>query len=179
MKTKILIIVLLLCLSLDAPRLSAQSPSNRLPASTRVMLDRRFPGWKFSEVSSEVQQFFKQAMHGASPVVIRGDFDGNRRRDYAALINYGHVLNHQRQVIGPRYFLVIFLRRTSGYKMYVIKDPGGEYISLAKKGTLDYNYETQKEITYANDAIETCILEKGGMSYVYKKGRFVSFVSSD
>ena len=47
------------------------------------------------------------------------------------------------------------------------------------KERADYNYNEQKEITYANDAILTGILEKGGMSYVYKKGRFISFVSSD
>jgi hypothetical protein len=63
--------------------------------------------------------------------------------------------------------------------MHVIKDPVGEYLVLAKKGTGDYNYNEQKEITYANDAILTGIFEKGGMSYVYKNGKFISFVSSD
>ena len=58
-------------------------------------------------------------------------------------------------------------------------DPGGEYLTLAKKGTSDYNYNEQKEITYSNDAILTGIFEKGGMSYVYKNGKFISFVSSD
>lgn len=63
--------------------------------------------------------------------------------------------------------------------MYAIKDPDGEYLSLARKGTRDYNYNQQKEITYANDAILTGIFEKGGSSYVYRKGRFISFISSD
>ena len=143
------------------------------------MLNRRLSGWKFATVSAEVQQFFKQELKGASPVTISGDFDGNRRPDYAALINRGHVFNSQGQAIGPRYYLVIFLRRGANYKMYVIKDPDGEYISLARKGTRDYNYNTQKEITYANDAILTSIFEKAGSSYVYKKGRFISFLSSD
>ena len=63
--------------------------------------------------------------------------------------------------------------------MYVVRDPDGDYISVAGKGTRDYNYDAQKEITYANDAIVTSTFEKGASSYVYKKGRFVSFVSSD
>lgn len=101
-------------------------------------------------------------------MVISGDFDGNSRRDYAVLV--------QRRT---RYYLIIFLRRTADFKMYVVKDPNGEYLSLARKGTRDYNYNEQKEITYANDAIVTGILEKGGSSYVFKNGRLRSFVSSD
>jgi hypothetical protein len=132
------------------------------------MLNRRFSGWKFSDVRPEVREFFKENMRGASPVFISGDFDGNGRRDYAALVQ-----------LRARYYLVIFLRGTSGYKMYVVKDPNGEYLSLARKGTRDYNYNEQKEITYADDAIVTGIFEKGGSSYVFKNGRFLTFVSSD
>lgn len=161
------------------PSSMAQSQAMRLPASARLMLNRRFWRWKFPDVSDEVQQFFKDKMNGESPVVINGDFDGNRRRDYAALINHGRVFTAQGKAIGPRYFLVIFLRRQTGYKMYVVRDPDGDYISVAKKGTRVYNYNADKEITYANDAIVAGIFEKGASSYVYKKGRFVSFVSSD
>ena len=146
-----------------------QSYGHELPTPAVVMLDRRFPGWKFVDVSPEVQKFVKDYLKAASPVIISGDFDGDRQRDYAALIRR----------IETGYYLVIFLRRNTRYKMHVIKDPGGEYLVLAKKGTSDYNYDEQKEITYANDAILTGIFEKGGMSYVYKNGKFISFVSSD
>jgi len=132
------------------------------------MLDRRFKGWKFSDVSSEVKQFFTEGMKGASPVLISGDFDGNRRLDYAALVQRG-----------SRYYLVIFLRRSGGYRMYIVRNPNGEYLCLARKGTQDYNYDEQRDVIYANDAILTGIFEKGGSSYVFKNGRFRSFVSSD
>jgi hypothetical protein len=147
----------------------ASPAQSELPKSSIQMLNRRFPGWKFVDVSPEVRKFVKDYLKAASPVIISGDFDGDRRRDYAALIR-------RRE---SRYYLVIFLRRNRGHKMHVIKDPSGEYLTLAKKGTRDYNYNEQKEITYANDAIQTGIFEKGGMSYVYKKGKFISFVSSD
>ena len=160
-----LIIVLLFCGSSTS---WAQSFREELPTSARVMLDRRFAGWKFSDVSSEVKQFVKENLRGASPVLISGDFDGNGRLDYAALIQQG-----------SRYYLVIFLRRRADYKMYRVRNPNGEYLIRARKGSRDYNYEEQKEITYANDAILTGIFEKGGSSYVFKNGRFVSFVSSD
>jgi hypothetical protein len=174
-----LIIALLLCLLCCKPASWAQNYAGRLPSPARLMLNGRFPGWKFAEVSPEVRQFFEQEMKGASPSVINGDFDGNGRLDYAALIQHGKILNERGKAIGSRYYLVAFLRRGAGYRMYVIKDPGGEYLCLAKKGTRDYNYEEQKEITYANDAIMTGIFEKGGSSYVYKNGKFFSFISSD
>lgn len=63
--------------------------------------------------------------------------------------------------------------------MHVINEPNGEYLSLAQKGMKDFNYDEQKDITYAHDAILTGIFEKAGSSYVYEKGRFRSFVSSD
>lgn len=160
-----LILVLLLCMLSPS---WAQSYPEKLPASARVMLNRRLAGWEFSEVSSEVRKFFKDNMRGASPVLISGDFDGNGRLDYASLVQRG-----------SRYYLVVFLRRGADYKMYVIRNPDGEYLSLARKGTRDYNYNQQKEITYANDAIFTGIFEKGGSSYLFKNGRFISFVSSD
>jgi hypothetical protein len=160
-----LIIVLLLCVSSTS---WAQSFREKLPPSVRVMLNRRFAGWKFSDVRPEVKQFFKENMRGTSPVLISGDFDGNGRLDYAALIQQG-----------SRYYLVIFLRQRADYKIYTVRNPDGEYLIRARKGSRDYNYEEQKEITYANDAILAGIFEKGGSSYVFKNGRFVSFVSSD
>ena len=161
-----LIGVLFLCLGCGPV---SQGYGQELPTPTIQILNRRFPGWKLADVSPEVRKFVKDYLKAASPVIISGDFDGDRRRDYAALIRR----------IESRYYLVIFLRRNNRYKMHVIKDPGGEYLTLAKKGTSDYNYNEQREITYANDSILTGIFEKGGLSYVYKKGRFISFVSSD
>jgi hypothetical protein len=114
-----------------------------------------------------------------SPHLISGDFDGNQQRDYATLIWHGRVRNAEGKAIGPRSFLVVFLRQGRAFRMYVIKDPDGEYLGTAKKGTKDYNYDEQKEITYANDAVTTGFFEKGGSSYVFEKGRFRSFVSSD
>lgn len=174
-----LIVALLLGMLCYQSALRAQNYSEKLPSSTRFMLNKRFPGWKFAEVSAEVRQFFEKEMKGASPTLVSGDFDGNGRLDYAALIQHGKIFDERGKAIGPRYYLVAFLRRGARYRMHVIKDPEGEYLCLAEKGTQDYDYEAQKEITYANDAIMTGIFEKAGTSYVYKNGRFFSFLSSD
>jgi hypothetical protein len=156
-----------------------REPAGKLASSARLALNRRFPGWKFAEVSQEVRQFFETEMKGKLPHLISGDFDGNGQPDQAALIRHGKVRNEEGKAIWPRFFLVVFLRKGRSYRMYVIKEPNGEYLCAVKKGTKDFNYDEQKEITYANDSILTGIFEKGGSSYVYKNGRFRSFVSSD
>ncbi|HKO95437.1 MAG TPA: hypothetical protein VJU86_00490 [Pyrinomonadaceae bacterium] len=157
----------------------AQTQVDKLPASASLTLNRRFPGWKFAEVSQEVRQFFESEMKGRLPYLVSGDFDGNGQTDHAALIRHGEVRNTEGPGRWPRFFLVVFLRKGKGHRMHVIKNPDGEYLSLAKKGTQDFNYDEQKEITYANDAIITGIFEKAGSSYVYENGRFRSFLSSD
>jgi hypothetical protein len=173
-----IIAALLLCVLCSQSTSWAQNHADKLPSSARLTLNRRFPGWKFAEMSQEVRLFFETEMKGKLPDLISGDFDGNGQPDHAALIRHGNVKG-EGKAIWPRFFLVVFLRKGRGYRMYVIKEPNGEYLCLAKKGTKDFNYDEQKEITYANDAILTGILEKGGSSYVYENGRFRSFVSSD
>ena len=168
-----------ICMLYFHPALSAQDYSDHLPPSALLMLERKFPGWRFVEVSQEVRQFFETERKGESPHLISGDFDGNGRPDHAVLIWHGHVVNESGGPIGPQSYLVVFLRKGKRYQMHVIKDPDGEYLCLAKKGTRDYDYEKQEEISYANDAILTGIFEKGGSSYVYQRGKFRSFVSSD
>src|SRR5688500_6981505 len=154
MPTMRFIILLLVSLLFFPSHLAAQNNSNHLPASARALLNRRFPGWKFGDITPEVQQFFNESLKDASPVLISGDFDGNGRRDYAALIKHGKEFNYLGTPFSDRHLLVIFLRRTRSYRMYVVKDAtAGNYITLAKKGTSDYNYGTDKQVTYANDAI--------------------------
>jgi hypothetical protein len=173
-----MIAALLICMLCFQSATSAQNHADKLPASARLALNRRLPGWKFAEMSQEVRQFFETEMKGELPDLISGDFDGNGKLDYATLIWHGKIRG-EGNVTWPRALLVVFLRKGRGYRMYVIKEPNGEYLCLAQKGTKDFNYDEQKEITYAYDAILTGILEKGGSSYVFEKGRFRSFVSSD
>ena len=171
-----LVVALLICM-LSSQSLWAHNHADKLPSSVRFELNRRFPGWKFAEVSKEVRQFFETEMMGKSPNLIDGDFDGNGKRDYAVLITHGKA--RYGKLTWPRSLLIVFLRKSSGYRMHVIKEPNGEYLCLARKGEKDFNYDEQKEITYANDAILTGIFEKGGSSYVFENGRFRTFVSSD
>ncbi len=58
-------------------------------------------------------------------------------------------------------------------------DDGGEYIALMKKGEKDYDYETDKNFIYKNDALFSGYFEKGGSSYIYEKGKFRGITTSD
>lgn len=159
------VIALLLCFSTAW----AHSVREGLPRSARAKLDRKLPGWKFTDASPAVREFVKNYLKAsASPVLIRGDFDGNRKRDYAVLVT-----------AGSKTYLAIFLTRRTGYKMHVFEEPSTDYLMLAERGSRAYNYDQQRQITYANDAIVTVIFEKGGSSYVFQNGRFRSFTSID
>lgn len=163
------IILMLMALLLCFSTASGQSLREGLPKSARTKLDRKFLGWKFIDVSPVVKEFVENYLKvGSSPVLIRGDFDGNRRRDYAALVN-----------AGSRTYLAIFLARRTGYRMYVYEKPFTDYLMLAERGSRAYNYDQQRQITYTNDSIVTVIFEKGGSSHVFQNGRFRSFTSID
>lgn len=172
------IAALVICLCVNTASW-AKSDMLTLPSSALSTLNRKFPGWQFAEVGPEVRQFFASEMQGALPYLIKGDFDGNARADYAVLIRHGEIRYPESKQSWPRFFLVVFLRKARSYQTHIIKEPNGEYLCLAKKGTKDFDYDKQREITYAHDAIMTGIFEKGGSSYVYEHGRFRSFVSSD
>src|ERR1044072_6016223 len=106
-----MIAVLLICMLCSQSSLRAHNYAANLPSSARLMLNKRFPGWKFAEVSREVQQVFDDDRKDASPSLISGDFDGNGKLDYATLIQRGVVRNGDGKAIGPRLFLVVFLQK--------------------------------------------------------------------
>jgi len=74
-------------LALAFPVPGGQQGRPVLPAPIGAILDQRYPGWHVAEVSREVRAAVGQRL-GTTPGVIRGDFDGNGRADYAMLIEY-------------------------------------------------------------------------------------------
>ena len=90
-----------------------------LPGAISSALDKRLPGWRFSQVSADVRQFLAERLAGASPHLIRGDFDGDGRTDYAALIEHPD----QSKSAGGSYVVetLAFLKRGAEYKLYVLE----------------------------------------------------------
>jgi hypothetical protein len=142
-------------------------------------LDRRFPGWKYAEVDGEIRTFLKEYVSSfARPDIISGDFDGDGMPDYAVLIEQKLPVRKLGETRDRKFYLVVFLKRSAGFKMHVL-DPEGEYLTLMRRGDWDYDYETQSHFTYQHDAIFTGIFEKGGTSYIYKNGKFHTMITSD
>ncbi len=112
-----------------------------------------------------------------SPNFIKGDWNGDGKIDYAVLIEQGKLENSQSEVIGERRFTVAFVRTQKSFKYFQFD--GGDYIELMKKGSKDYNYETDKNFRYKTDAIFDGIWEKAGVSYVWERGKFIEIITSD
>jgi hypothetical protein len=150
-----------------------------LPASIKTILDGRFPGWSYLPVDDEIRKFLKEYVSEyARPDLINGDFDGNGRTDFAVLIEENARSPKRADSEMRKARLVVFLTKAAGFEIKVL-DPEGAYLALIKQGDWDYSYETNQYFTYKNDAIFAGIFEKGGTSYVYKKGRFRSIITSD
>lgn len=153
---------------------SGQETSLEIPSDIKSMLDKKFSGWKFTEASEDIRSFLKERISvSARPEIVTGDFDGNGKTDYAVLINHGERLNGSGEIIGQNTYIVAFLKKGNGYRLYVlINADAAEYITLGRKGTQSYDFEAGKKFTYKNDSIEGWIFEKAGWSYVYEKGKF-------
>ena len=150
-----------------------------LPIAIRIKLDKRFPGWRFANVGDEIRRALKEYAPEAQPELVRGDFDGNGKVDYALLIEQGEDFNNEGVAASRKIHLVALLRNRKGYRLYHVASPAGDYLLLWKKGNRLYNYETQKKFILANDAVEAVTFEKAGTTYVYKKGKFRAILTGD
>jgi len=151
----------------------------KLPTPIKVMLDRKFPGWQFPEVSDEDCQGVKQwGGPEAYPELIQGDFDGDGRLDYAVLIEEGSEAGDRGIAVYPDIYIVAFLNRQKKLKMTIVTREGGDCLQLMHKGDGDYDYEAQREFTYSNDTIFSGA-GMGGTSYLYENGKFRAIITSD
>jgi hypothetical protein len=133
-------------------------------------------------VSDGVHQFFRERFPGARPHLIRGDFDGDGRADYAVLIEHS---NFDRS--GASFSHVVeklaFLKRGAQYKLFALEGPAPAnselYLTLARKGEESRDFHTEKKFKYPNDSITVSYFEKAGGTYIYRNGRFRYVVQSD
>ncbi len=179
MKMKILIPFLLCFLTLP---ITVVSQSDQLSKAISSTLNKRFPGWRFSEVSVGVQQFFKERFPDARPNLIKGDFDGNGQMDYAMLIEHGNFDESEKgftQVVEK----LAFLKKGAKYKLYILEEYAPAqpilYLNLAKKGEVGKDFQNNTKYRYPNDSITISYFEKAGGTYIYRKGRFRHVLESD
>lgn len=180
-KVKLLLTVLLSLSPLQAGA-AGGAETVQVPRAVRSALDERFPGWRFSQADEEVRRFFGERLPGARPDLIRGDFDGDGRTDYAVLVEHG---NFDRR--GKTFDRVVerlaFLKRGSGYRLFVLErnSPADSelYLTLARKGEEGRDFHTGRKFRYPNDSIRVSNFGKSGGTYVYRGGRFRYVYESD
>ena len=145
---------------------SIQAQSIKLPFECKKILDKKFPGWKFGKIPKDVSEYHKKMKFPFEPYLIKGDWNGDKKVDYAILIE------HRRKTK-----TIAFIRLQTKYKHYNLE--GGDYIQVFKKGIKDYDYTSQKDFTYKNDSIFVGLGECCGSSFIWRKGKFVGIVTSD
>ena len=140
--------------------------SIKLPNDCKKILNKSFPRWKFAQVSKEVSQHHRENKSPFEPNLVRGDWNGDGKIDYAALIEHRKTTR-----------TIAFIRLQTKYKHFNLE--GGDYIQVFKKGEKDYSYTSDKDFIYKNDSIFVGTGECCGSSYIWRKGRFVGIVTSD
>ncbi len=114
----------------------------------------------------------------AYPQIVQGDFDGNGRLDYALLIDYYTDTDDRTLDLPPTVYIIAFLAASNRYVMKVVSRQGADYLIMMPKGAEDYDYEAQRDFTYALDTILSAE-GMGGMSFLFEHGKFRPIVTSD
>ena len=174
--------IISLCLSLLPTAAARRVQPARLPEAVNSTLNRKFPGWRFSEVSGGIRQFFGERFPRARPNLIEGDFDGDGRTDYAVLIEHANF-NESGRAFTHVVERLAFLKRGAGYRLYFLEGSAPAnpelYLTLARKGEEGHDFRTGRKFRYPNDSISVSYFEKAGGTYVYRGGRFRYVIESD
>jgi hypothetical protein len=173
---------LLFCFLLLPIKVANGNHSDEIPKAVTAMLAKKFPSWRFAGVSSEVQQFFRERLTGASPNSIKGDFDGNGQMDYAVVVEHSDF-DKSGKAFCCMVTVLAFLKSGSGFKLHILEESAGPnlelYMTLARKGSAGRNFDTQSKFKYPNDSVSVWYFEKAGGTYIYSKGRFRYVLESD
>lgn len=158
---------------------SAQIPAEvrtpQPPKEIRVILEAKYPGWKFARVSAHACQAYPFYRFNIFPDFLWGDFDGDGRPDYALQIEHPRPSGSERVVLA-------FLQRRAGFRAYVLETgaPSPDaYLWPHRRGEKDFDFSRNREFTYSNDAVGVVYGEVAGVSYVFEHGSFRKIVSSD
>lgn len=145
---------------------SVQAQSIKLPVECKKILDKRYERWKIGKIPKDVEAYHKEVKSPFEPYLIKGDWNGDGKTDYAILIRHRNKNK-----------TIAFIRQKTGYKFYNLE--GGDYIQVFKKGEKDYDYTSDRDFMYKNDSIFVGFGECCGSSFIWRKGKFVGVVTSD
>ncbi len=137
-----------------------------MPQNCADLIAARLPGSRYHSVPEDAAAWARE--RHLNPVLIAGDFDGNGRRDWAALMQQE-----------DRVILVVCLVNRGAPSLHVLDHPCPDLVLLARGGTRQYNLDTQRWVRNRRDSIITSCFEKAAETFVFEKGKFRRFISAD
>jgi hypothetical protein len=146
---------------------SAVAAPARLPAACAAAISQRMPGWSPWQAPADAAARARE--QALDPVVARGDFDGNRVADWAALV----------AAAGEQH-LVFCLNPSQKLQLVVVSTPYcTDLVYTTRAGTRRFNFETYRYERLARDGASVSCFEKSGATYVLEKSRVRRIIDSD
>ncbi|MFC6998151.1 hypothetical protein [Rufibacter roseus] len=148
-----------------------------LPSELKASLNQRQGKWELPTLTDVDAQRIPESEQG--PYFLQADFNGDQRTDYAVQI----VRNDSASVI-------VYIKKDKGgdweehvLQRNALQNIGGKnrslyYLSLAKKDGKYYDYSTQKNLIFPNDAVSVGA-ENYTATYVYENGKFKKYEAGD
>ena len=158
------------CIVLSLGVASHAAPA-RWPDACANALTRVLPGWRHAIPPPDALPWARN--NRLNPTVTRGDFDADRRSDWAALVNAPD---------GSAKVAVCFSskgRRLPPRLMLIDEPYCSDVLYLARAGSVHENFETRIDERIARDGISVSCFEKAGATYLYERGRWRFIVDSD
>ena len=141
--------------------------AERLPAACTVRLTQRMPGWSLHEAPAEAAAWSRE--QAFDPAVARGDFDGNRVADWAALVNVSGE---------PR--LVFCLNSSQRAKLVVVTKPYcADMVYTTRAGSRRFNLESNRHERLVHAGASVSCFGKAGATYVLEKSRVRPIIDAD
>lgn len=141
------------------------------PDACANALTRALPGWRHAIPPPDALPWARK--NRLNPTVTRGDFDADRRSDWAALVNAPD---------GSAKVAVCFSPKSRRYprRLMLIDEPYcGDVLYLARAGSVHHNYDTYVDERITRDGISVSCFEKAGATYLYERGAWRFIVDSD
>jgi hypothetical protein len=152
----------LLCMLVCLP-LHALAKQETLPRACSQSLDERLPGWRFHESPADAAAW--AALQGLNPVVTAGDFNGDGKKDWAALVTASGST-----------VVAACLSQGRRVRIVLIENTCDDMLFRMRAGRRVPNLETDRVEKLRRDAIATSCFEKAGITHVYERGAFRSFM---
>jgi hypothetical protein len=138
----------------------AAEAQSQLPVNVRQVLEARYPGWRFAELSPHLAHYLPR---GLSAAWVAADFDGDGRRDYAVqVVAPSPPPDSAQQVLG--------LLAGSGYEPVLVMASGLQttvYLGREPKGGMVIDleqYDDRYEPSATNGGL---VLEHDGLTVYY------------